>query len=614
MAQGCFSQVSLTQGTVTRCGHAEALLPDGESPCVLFLRLRLSGVCAAPGAPLVSDYRLWVLPAQAPAAPAGLCLTRSFDDAACRALQEGKTVLILSEGTPAALPRSRAVSFRPDFWSPMFHTDRPDGYSLGVWIDREHPLFRSFPTDLFADWQWYEPLQDARGLLINDLPAALRPIVQPIATIDLPDRLALLLEARVGAGRVFVCTVDLLQKQDAASRQLLRAIYAYLTGSDFSPQVSLSPDELRRLLPPLDLTGIGLSGPDALRTGESARCSVSFFDSHGERPAPGDAVVSLRSCAPSVVSIDETGLMHALGSGIAKITARCVRAGRTFQAELVVRVNERQAAALPLSGAVLTASSTNPEHPLANLLNDDPHAFWQSDYLDRTQRMPQWLCVELPQETLISAVRCSPWRGHTRGAILRAAVSLSRDGVQFREVCRREWDESHVFDDRLFAFPAQPARFLRITVDWAVMHTGDSNAVSIAGLSLYREPVVSAAPERPVHSVRCGPYRPDAPSLCEITGSVFVEGVADPARLRVRQLVRVLPKDMTTPPDKTALYQAMQRLQQATRTAEDGRRAQLETLLTRAESFNALTGAVQHDVDVWTDRLLDALAPSAGVL
>lgn len=210
--------------------------------------------------------------------------------------------------------------------------------------------------------------------------------------------------------------------------------------------------------------------------------------------AADDAAVSLRSCAPSVVSIDETGLMHALGSGIAKITARCVRAGRTFQAELVVRVNERQAAALPLSGAVLTASSTNPEHPLANLLNDDPHAFWQSDYLDRTQRMPQWLCVELPQETLISAVRCSPWRGHTRGAILRAAVSLSRDGVQFREVCRREWDESHVFDDRLFAFPTQPARFLRITVDWAVMHTGDSNAVSIAGLSLYSEPVVSGAP------------------------------------------------------------------------------------------------------------------------
>ena len=449
VAQGCFSQVSLTQGTVTRCGHAEALLPDGESPCVLFLRLRLSGACAAPGAPLVNDYRLWVLPAQAPAAPAGLCLTRSFDDAACRALQEGKTMLILSEGTPGALPRSRAVSFRPDFWSPMFHTDRPDGYSLGVWIDRKHPLFHSFPTDLFADWQWYEPLQDARGLLINDLPAALRPIVQPIATVDLPDRLALLLEARVGAGRVFVCTIDLLQKRDAASRQLLRAIYAYLTGSDFSPQASLSPDELRRLLPPLDLTGIGLSGPDALRTGESARCSVSFFDSHGERPAPGDAVVSLHSCAPSVVSIDETGLMHTLGSGIAKITARCVRAGHSFQAELVVRVNERQAAALPLSGAVLTASSTNPEHPLANLLNDDPHAFWQSDYLDRTQRMPQWLCVELPQETLISAVRCSPWRGHTRGAILRAAVSLSRDGVQFREVCRREWGEAHVFDDRL---------------------------------------------------------------------------------------------------------------------------------------------------------------------
>lgn len=34
----------------------------------------------------------------------------------------------------------------------------------------------------------------------------------------------------------------------------------------------------------------------------------------------------------------------------------------------------------------------------------------------------------------------------------------------------------------------------------------------------------------------------------------------------------------------------------------------LNDLLTQAESFYALTGAVQHDVDVWTDRLTAAMA------
>lgn len=64
---------------------------------------------------------------------------------------------------------------------------------------------------------------------------------------------------------------------------------------------------------------------------------------------------------------------------------------------------------------------------------------------------------------------------------------------------------------------------------------------------------------------------------------------------------------MTTPPDKTALDRAYRKLQAvARRTADPAVRQRLDELLTQAESFYALTGAVQHDVDVWTDRLLAA--------
>lgn len=194
-------------------------------------------------------------------------------------------------------------------------------------------------------------------------------------------------------------------------------------------------------------------------------------------------------------------------------------------------------------------------------------------------------------------------------------------------------------EDKLFAFPPRPVRFLRLDVEWAVMYTGDSNAAGISSLALYSCPLIAAAEERPVCPVRFGTaleraleqaalpdhvpvtladgsggeaevvwlpdaYHPDQPGDYTVEGTLFCPGAANPANIRARQVLRVLPRDMTSPPDKAALdraYQALQAL--ALRTADP----ELKRLLTQAESFYALTGAVQHDVDVWTDRLTGAI-------
>ena len=76
------------------------------------------------------------------------------------------------------------------------------------------------------------------------------------------------------------------------------------------------------------------------------------------------------------------------------------------------------------------------------------------------------------------------------------------DGEKYEEVCRREWREEDAGRDKLFAFPPRRVRFLRLDVDWAVMHTGDSNAVSISRLALYDSPLIAAVEERPLCPVR----------------------------------------------------------------------------------------------------------------
>lgn len=239
---------------------------------------------------------------------------------------------------------------------------------------------------------------------------------------------------------------------------------------------------------------------------------------------------------------------------------------------------------------------------------------------------------------------CGAWTGSTRGAILRAALSASLDGEKYEEVCRREWREEDAGRDKLFAFPPRRVRFLRLDVDWAVMHTGDSNAVSISRLALYDSPLIAAVEERPPCPVRfgmeleralakaalpdriavtladgsvrtaevvwlCGAYRPDSPGDYVVEGTLFCPGAANPGEIHARQILRVLPKDMTTPPDKRELDRLSLELRGLCgQIADPACRAEAEELLAQVESFAALTGAVQHDVDVWAERISQVLA------
>lgn len=644
LAQGALPERTVPQGQITDFGLVEAKLPLLPLACHVVLKLALEGHYSASLAPGVNDYSLWLFP-QSPdiTTPENIILCRSWNAEAEAALERGENVLIISEGTAAALPNSRAVTFRPDFWSPMFHTNDPDGYSLGIFVEQKHPLFHAFPTDCFGDWQWYEMLQNARGILINHMPAKLRPIVQPIASIDLPDRLAMLFEAKVGNGRLFVSTIDLLQKQDIASRQLLSAIYSYVGSDTFQPETELEPALLRSCLPPLDLTGIRLQGKPTLHTDELFTYAIEYFDSHGICKRPNGKQVQFHSNAPAVLQVNAYGQAHAVKEGIALLSASCFDDTFRFTDHMAVCVGQCKAAPLSLAGAAITASSSHPQHPAADLLSDDPTAFWQSNYSDRTQRLPQWLEIKLPEETMVCALLCGAWQDSSRGAILQARLSVSLDGRQFDEVCRQEWDESTILDDRLFAFSPRPVRYIRLTVDWAVMHTGDSNAVSILRLALYNSKLIASVESRPVCAVRFGTplqkaldqaalpcrlrvtladnsiqtadvvwltdsYSPDVPGDYPVRGTLFLSGIANPGEIYARQILRVLPKDMTTPPDKSRLDCLLLRLQQMSQCVTDiAVQNRLEELLTQAESFNALTGAVQHDVDVWADRIRDFL-------
>ena len=87
-------------------------------------------------------------------------------------------------------------------------------------------------------------------MVLDGLPAGLRPIVQPIDDWHHNRRLGLVLEASVNGGRLLVCSADLRTnlEQRPVARQFLRSLLAYIASDRFAPSVELTPQSVKRII------------------------------------------------------------------------------------------------------------------------------------------------------------------------------------------------------------------------------------------------------------------------------------------------------------------------------------------------------------------------------
>ncbi len=223
---------------------AGSVQPLGE------IRASLSGVKAARQLKLVltvgefeNDWEIWVyLKAPAEAAPAGVTVTRSLDEAK-RRLAEGDRVIWLARDA-----NTMPIRFLPVFWSLSWFPKQPG--TMGVLCNPQHPALAGFPTEAHSDFQWYELTQGASAFVLDGQPLGLRPIVQVIDDYHRNHRLGAAVEARVGKGRLLAVSLDLetdLENRPVA-RELRRALQRYASSAAFAPQVELSEAQIEMLL------------------------------------------------------------------------------------------------------------------------------------------------------------------------------------------------------------------------------------------------------------------------------------------------------------------------------------------------------------------------------
>lgn len=248
VAAGSLPARTLATGNLVPLGDIEAPLAKATAPAKLTVTLSLDGTTIA------NDWEIWVYPASVDAtAPADVVVSKDLDDATLAALAGGKKVLLLA--SPRVLAKSLPGSFTPVFWSPVWFT-RGAG-TMSILCDPRHPALAAFPTDIQTNWQWYDLLQNSRSMALDDMPAGLRPIVQVIDNFSRNHRLGNVFEAKVGKGRLVVCSIDLSSHLDTrpAARQLLHSLYAYMDSDAFEPRQELRASTLALLFrTPADLT------------------------------------------------------------------------------------------------------------------------------------------------------------------------------------------------------------------------------------------------------------------------------------------------------------------------------------------------------------------------
>ena len=222
MNKGSQEVKTIPCATVDSLASITVDLKEVATPRKLTLKVQLDNIVG-------NEWDIWVYPPREEISVKGFEYVRTWDDATKKMLAEGKHVLLIPEKSIG-----RKAKFASHFWNPIMFRFAP--MIVGTLIDHKHPVFNDFPTAYYADWQWYDILNNSSALEINEL-KELTPVIQSVDTYEFNRKLGIAFEAQVENGKLFILAVDPdkdIEKRPA-TRQLLTSVMNYVASERFNP-------------------------------------------------------------------------------------------------------------------------------------------------------------------------------------------------------------------------------------------------------------------------------------------------------------------------------------------------------------------------------------------
>lgn len=237
--KGTLGSKNIQPYTVDSLGIVNIDLTGIDNACQLTLRAEMAGV--------KNEWDIWVYPPQKDK-QTNFVYTRKWNEETLKMLEDGKNVLLIPEKS-----EGRKTHFASHFWNPIMFNWNP--MIVGTLIDANHPAFTDFPTKEYADWQWWDILNHATALELNNL-NNLTPIIQSIDSYETNWKLGIAFEAKVRNGKLFVLCIDPEKDIDKrlASQQLISSVEKYVASQQFDPKTTLQTYEIDALFPAISVS------------------------------------------------------------------------------------------------------------------------------------------------------------------------------------------------------------------------------------------------------------------------------------------------------------------------------------------------------------------------
>lgn len=218
---------------------------SADKPAKLNVSLNIEGTEAR------NSYELWAYPKKA-LEKKGIIIARDLNQEVVKVLEKGGKVLWM----PDSLPYTVGGLFQTDYWNyRMFKTicennkKKVSPGTLGILTNPEHPIFKGFPTEMHTNWQWFPVIKESHPLVLDNFAKDYRLIVQVIDNIERNHKLGLVMEWKVGAGKLLVCMSDLEKAAKyPEGKAFYQSVLNYMRSADFNPSAEITVDELKKKL------------------------------------------------------------------------------------------------------------------------------------------------------------------------------------------------------------------------------------------------------------------------------------------------------------------------------------------------------------------------------
>ena len=199
----------------------------------------------------------------------GVVITSDLTDEVAKKLEKGAKVLWLPTTSKNFVASADTISqagnatpytvgglFQTDYWNyRMFKTICENNKktvspgTLGILTNPKHPIFCDFPTEMHTNWQWFPVIKDSHPLVLDNFAKDDKPIVQVIDNIERNHKLGLVMEWKVGAGKLLVCMSDLEKASEyPEGRAFYESVLSYMRSPEFAPQSEITIANLRKKL------------------------------------------------------------------------------------------------------------------------------------------------------------------------------------------------------------------------------------------------------------------------------------------------------------------------------------------------------------------------------